>query len=117
MNTLANLEKPPFFTALYLSPEEGADAGLHSEAVSVMLSLAILLSGFVGFRDDHAAENRRVRIVFWKHYQAMISWEKTARDLLPHRIQFEDCVASKGCLWQWLDDGSEASAAPLIKAA
>ena len=117
MNTLADLEKPPFFTALYLTADEGADQGLYSEAISVMLSLAMMLTGFVGFRDDHAAKNRRVRIVFWRDYQAMKSWEKTALDLIPHRIQIEDCIASEGCLWQWLDDGSETSAAPMIKAA
>ena len=117
MNTLADLEKPPFFTALYLTPAEGVDEGLHSEAISVLLSLAMMLSGFVGFRDDQGIKSRCIRIVFWKNYQAMKSWEKTARDLLPHRIQFEDCIASEGCLWQWLDDGSETSAAPMVKAA
>ena len=61
MNTLVDLEKPPFFTALYLTPENGADEGLHSEAISVMLSLSMILSGFLGFRDDQAAENRRIR--------------------------------------------------------
>ena len=69
MNTLANLEKPPFYTALYLSAPEGIDEGLHSEAISTMLSLAMILTGFIGFRDDDAAENRRVRIVLWKDYQ------------------------------------------------
>lgn len=117
MNTLANLDKPPFFTALYLNADDGVDEGLHSEAVSTMLSLAMMLTGFVGFRDDAAAENRRVRIVFWKDYATMKAWEKTARDLVPHRIRVEDCIASEGCLWQWLDDGSETSAAPMIRAA
>ena len=117
MNTLADLKRPPFFTALYLTAEEDADGGLHSEAVSTMLSLAMILSGFIGFRDDHASKNRRVRIVFWKNYQAMKAWEQTARQLMPHRVRFEDCIANEGCLWQWLDDGSEISIAPIIRAA
>ena len=117
MNTLVDLEKPPFFTALYLTPENGADEGLHSEAISVMLSLSMILSGFLGFRDDQAAENRRVRIVFWKNYQSMKSWEKMARELLPHRARLEECVASEGCLWHWLDNGTETSVASYIKAA
>ena len=117
MNTLADLEKPPFYTALYLSAPEGSDEGLHSEAISTMLSLAMMLTGFVGFRDDEAAENRRVRIVFWKDYHTMTAWEKTASDLLPHRVQLKDCLASKGCMWQWLDNDGETSVVPAIEAA
>ena len=117
MNTLADLKKPPFYTALYLTADKGANEGLHSEAISVMLSLAMMINGFVGFRDDQAAENRPVRVVFWKNFKAMKAWEKIARDLLPYHVRLEHCIASEGCLWQWLDDGSEASTAPMIKAA
>ena len=117
MNTLANLEKPPFFTALYLTPEKGSNEGLYSEAVSVMLSLATVLSGFIGFRDDRGLKNREVRIVLWKDYPTMIAWDKTARDLAPYQINIEDCIASRGCLWQWLEDGREENNAEMIKAA
>ena len=47
MNTLADLEKPPFYTALYLSAPQGSDEGLHSEAISTMLSLVSLSSSLV----------------------------------------------------------------------
>ena len=117
MNTLANLEKPPFYTALYLTAPEGADEGLHSEAISTILSLAMMLTGFIGFREDNAAENRHVRIVFWRDYYTMKAWERTARDLLPHRVQFQDCIASEGCMWQWLDNGVETSMAPMVNVA
>ena len=82
-----------------------------------MLSLAMMLTGFLGFREDSAAENRQVRIVFWRDYQTMKAWKKTARDLLPHRVQIHDCIASEGCLWHWLDDGNKTRAAPLTKVA
>ena len=117
MNTLANLKKPPFYTALYMTTNDGADEGLYSEAISTMLSLAMILTGFVGCRDDRSEDNRIVRILFWKNYQTMKAWERTATDLIPHRVRVQDCIASEGCLWQWLDDGSETSAAPMIKAA
>jgi len=117
MSTFADLDKPPFYTAVYMDAAAGADEGLHSEAVSTMLSLAMMLTGFVGFRDDMAAGKRRVRIVFWKNYQTMKAWEKTAADLLPHRVSLADCVASEGCLWRWLDDDQETSIVPMIKAA
>ena len=117
MNTLATLEKPPFYTALYLTALERADEGLHSEPIATILSLAMMLTGFIGFREDNAAENRHVRIVFWKNYQTMKAWERTARDLLPHRVQFQDCIASEGCMWQWLDNDGETSVVPIITAA
>ncbi len=117
MSTFADLDKPPFYTAVYMDPAAGIDDGLHSDAVSTMLSLAMMLTGFVGFRDDMAAENRRVRIAFWKDYTTMKAWEKTAKDLLPHRITLDDCIASEGCLWRWLDDDQETSVAPMIRAA
>ena len=117
MNTLANLEKPPFYTTIYMSPNDGADEGLYSEAISTMLSLAMVLTGFLGCRDDRLDDGRIVRIVFWKNYQTMKAWERTASELIPHRVRFQDCIASEGCLWRWLDDGGETSVAPIIKAA
>ncbi len=104
MNTLANLDKPPFFAAVYLAPASETDLGLHSEAAATITALAMILHGFVGFRDDLAVGNRPVKIVYWRTYRAMTAWKKTCAELIPHRIQFEDCIASEGCLWQWLDD-------------
>jgi len=117
MSTFADLDKPPFYTAIYLDPAPGVNRGLHTDAISTMLSLAMILTGFLGLRDDDAAEGRRVRIVFWKDYQTMKAWEKTAADLLPHRISLDDCIVSEGCLWRWLDDDQETSIAPMIRAA
>lgn len=108
MNTLANLDKPPFFAAVYLTPDLTpgfeADAGLHSEAAATITALAMILHGFVGFRDDVAAGGRPVKIVYWRTYRSMAAWKKTCADLIPHRVKFDDCVASEGCLWHWLDD-------------
>ncbi|MDD9877988.1 MAG: hypothetical protein OXR84_11165 [Magnetovibrio sp.] len=117
MSTYADLDKPPFFTAVYLDAAEGSDAGMHSEATSMLLSLAMTLTGFVGFRDDMAAGGRAVKIVYWRTYAAMQAWEKTARDLLPHKVGLEDCVASAGCLWRWLDDPAAESATDTSRAA
>lgn len=117
MSTFADLDRPPFYTAVYLDPAPGDDAGLHSDAASTMLSVAMMLTGFMGFRDDLAAENRRVRIAFWRDYKTMKAWEKTAADLLPHKVDLADCIASTGCLWRWLDDDQETGIAQIIRAA
>jgi heme-degrading monooxygenase HmoA len=104
MSMLVDLEKPAFYTAVYMTPAEGMDPGLYSEAASTLVSTAMLLSGFVGFADDDAERDRTVKIVYWRTYHAMRAWRRTARDLLPHRIDIDDCVASEGCHWQWFGD-------------
>ncbi len=104
MNMLADLDKPPFFAAVYLTPDADADPGSHAEAAATITSLAMILHGFVGFRDDVAAGGRPVKIVYWRTYRAMRAWMKTCADLIPHRVRFDECVAAEGCLWQWLDD-------------
>jgi hypothetical protein len=108
MPTFANLDKPPFYTAIYLTAGEGEDPGLFSEAASTMVSTAMLLSGFVGFADDMAAFGRPVKLVYWRTFHAMRAWRRTARDLLPHKIAIEDCIASEGCHWRWFDEKRDA---------
>ncbi len=101
---LVDLEKPAFYTAVYMTPAEGMDPGLYSEAASTLVSTAMLLSGFVGFADDHPARAPTLKKVKMRPYHAMRAWRRTARDLLPHRIDIDDCVASEGCHWQWFGD-------------
>lgn len=108
MPTFADLDKPPFFTAVYLTPEEGTDPGLYSEAASTLVSTAMLLSGFVGFADDTAAFGRPVKLVYWRTFHAMRAWRRTARDLMPYRIMIDNCIASEGCHWRWFDEEREA---------
>ena len=108
MPTFANLEKPPFFTAIFMTAEDGVDPGLHSEAASTLISTAMLLSGFVGFADDLAEYGRPVKLVYWRTFHAMRAWRRTARDLLPHRISIDDCIASEGCHWRWFDERRDA---------
>lgn len=104
MSRFAELEKPPFYTAIYMTAEDGADPGLHSEAAATLASTAMLLSGFIGFAEDTAQNQRPVKLVYWRTFHAMRAWRRTARDLLPHRVDINDCIASEGCHWQWFED-------------
>ncbi|MEK9753654.1 MAG: hypothetical protein VW338_10675 [Rhodospirillaceae bacterium] len=104
MPTFADLEKPPFYTAIFMTALDGEDQGLHSEAAATMVSTAMLLSGFVGFADDVAEFGRPVKLVYWRTFHAMRAWHRTARDLLPHRVDIRDCIASEGCHWRWFDE-------------
>jgi hypothetical protein len=113
MPTLADLEKPPFYTAIYLSGTAEMDDGVFGEAVSTLVSTAMLLSGFVGFSDDTAADNRPVKLVYWRTFHAMRAWRRTARDLIPHRVDIEDCIASEGCHWRWFEDVKTTGTFPM----
>lgn len=117
MSMYAELEKPPFFTAIYMAPEEGQDHGLFTEAASTLVSTAMLLSGFIGFSDDQAARDRPVKIVYWRTYHAMTAWHRVARDLLPHRVEISDCIAAQGCHWRWFEQVTTAGGARPRKAA
>ena len=103
MSPFAELDKPPFFTAIYLTPDEGCNHGLYSEAVSTLISGAKLVPGFVGSTDDTAQANRRVKILYWRTFSAMCAWQRTVQDLLPYSINIDSCIASQGCHWQWFE--------------
>ena len=103
MSPFANLDKPPFFTAIYLTPEEGSNLGLYSEAVSTLVSGATLVPGFVGFTDDMAEANRPVKVLYWRTFRAMQTWQQTVQDLLPNSVDLENCIASEGCHWKWFE--------------
>ncbi|MAH83637.1 MAG: hypothetical protein CBB68_04660 [Rhodospirillaceae bacterium TMED8] len=101
MPRFVDLDKPPFFTALFTAPSPETNAGQFSDALATTLSAAMLFSGFIGFADDIANGNRPVKIVYWKTFHAMQAWQKTSSDLIPHTIDLNDCIASEGCHWQW----------------
>ena len=84
MFPFADLDKPPFFTAIYLTPEEGGNHGLHSEAVSTLVSGATLVPGFVGFTNDVAVAKRPIKVLYWRTFRAMQAWQRTVKDLLPN---------------------------------
>ncbi len=103
MLPFAHLDKPPFFTAIYMTPEEGGNSGLYSEAVATITAGATLVPGFVGFTKDMAAADRSVKIFYWRTFQAMKIWIERVKDLLPYSIDIESCIASEGCHWKWFE--------------
>ena len=103
MSPFADLDKPPFFTAIYLTPDDGRNLGLYSEAVSTLVSGAKLVSGFVGSTDDVAQADRRVKVLYWRTFGAMRAWQRTVQDLLPYSVNIDSCIASEGCHWKWFE--------------
>lgn len=117
MKPFNNLVSPPFFAILYTSVENGGNAGLHSEAISTLISAATLRASFLGFTSDVDADNNSVKIAYWTTHQAMWDWIDATRDLLPYRIEIDNCLGLTGCLWPWLNRLDEADVELKIKAA
>ena len=103
MSPFADLDKPPFFTAIYLTPDEGSNIGLYFEAVSTLVSGATLVPGFIGFTDDVAEADRPVKVFYWRTFHAMQVWQRTVQDLLPYNVDIESCIASEGFHWKWFE--------------
>ena len=117
MSPFADLDKPPFFTAIYLTPEEGGNHGLHSEAVATLVSGATLVPGFVGFTNDVAVAKRPIKVLYWRTFRAMQAWQRKVKDLLPNNVDLESCVASEGCHWKWFELEQAYTAHPLRRVA
>ena len=104
MSKITRLKKPPFYATIYATPIYDQDAGLYSEALSTILSLATIQSGFLGLEEEHDAQDRPVKIAYWDSFTAMNAWLEKASKLVPYKIGLEPCLGSCGCLWQWLDE-------------
>ena len=103
MKPFNNLVSPPFYTIFYASARDGVDAGLYSQAIATLVSAATMRGSFLGFTSDEDGEGNAIKIAYWTTYQANRDWIKATKDLLPYRIQLENCLGPSGCLWPWLN--------------
>ncbi len=103
MKPFDDLVSPPFYAILYATAEEGQDAGLYSEAISTLVAAATLRSSFLGFTSDNESYERPIKVAYWTTHDAMWDWLNSTKDLLPYRIQLDDCLGPHGCLWPWLN--------------
>jgi len=103
MSRIIHYKKPPFYATIYTTPTHNQDAGLYSEALSTILSLATMQSGFISLEEKHDAQGGPVKIAYWDTFAAMNAWLEKASDLVPYKIGLGSCLGSCGCLWQWLN--------------
>jgi len=106
MNKLKQYESPPFYATIYATPTADLDRGLYGEAFSTIISLAAMHTGFLGFEDETDSHGCPVKVAYWETYNAMNTWLEKARELVPHKIDLDNCLGPCGCLWQWLEQGS-----------
>ena len=92
----------PFFATLWEQAPEGVDAGIYSDGLSTLISMAQMDTDFLGYTIDLNEHGVGVYTCHWKTYEAMNLWLKNGQELLPARLSLQDCLIQTGCLWPWL---------------
>ena len=108
MSKLNETRKPPFYAVIYTTPPrvhnlEDEDP-TFCEAASMLVSLAAMQPGYLGFKSEQAAEGRTVAVCYWDSYKALSDWTDDALEWVPEKHGFDAFVCATGCLWSWLFD-------------
>lgn len=103
MSILFETQKPPFYAVVYTSTGNGGgDASIFGETASLLVALAAMQPGYLGFQSEQAAEGRTVAVCYWDHYGALAEWKKQAALWTPATPGLDAFVCATGCLWPWL---------------
>ena len=113
MSMLNETRKPPFYAVIYTSPprkknREDEDPAFGGTA-SLLVSLAAMQPGYLGFKSEQAAEGRTVAVCYWDSYKALSDWTDDALEWLPENHRLDAFVCATGCLWSWLFDEHRVS--------
>ncbi len=113
MNVLDETRKPPFYAVIYTSPPGEGDNGENDptfgETASLLVSLAAMQPGYLGFRSEQAAEGRTVAVCYWDSFKALSDWTDDALEWTPLKPGLDAFVCATGCLWLWLFDEHRVS--------
>ena len=101
MGILGKNEKPPFYAVIYTTPPQGEKNSTFGEMASLLVSLAAMQPGYLGFGSEQAAEGRTVAVCYWDSYAALKSWQRHAEEWMTGKT-FEMLLCTTGCLWPWL---------------
>jgi hypothetical protein len=109
MSVLSEIRKPPFYAVVYTTSPKEYQGGDFAGAASMLVALAAMQPGYLGFQTEQAAEGRTVAVCYWDAYAALADWQQKARDWVPAAFDLEAFVAATGCLWPWLCDERQAN--------
>ena len=65
MSIIEKTRKPPFYAVIYTTPPQGEKNSTFGEIASLLVSLAAMQPGYLGFRSEQAAEGRTVTVCYW----------------------------------------------------
>lgn len=104
MSMLSEIKKPPFYAVVYTTPPKGYQGADFGGSASLLLALAAMQPGYLGFQSEQAAEGRTVAVCYWDSYPALADWQREARPWVANPPGFDSFVCATGCLWPWLDE-------------
>ena len=109
MSILDKTTKPPFYAVIYTSPpDQGENNSTFGEMASLLVSLAAMQPGYLGFRSEQAAEGRTVAVCYWDSFKALSDWTDEAQGWTA-KPGLNAFVCATGCLWPWLFDEHRVS--------
>jgi len=92
----------PFFATMWEQAPARIDAGLYSEGMSTLISLAHIDPDFLGYTIELNDDGLGIYTCHWKTYDALFVWLEKGKSLLPARLSLDECLIRTGCLWPWL---------------
>lgn len=103
MSILFETQKPPFYAVVYTSAGNGGgNASIFGETASMLVALAAMQPGYLGFQSEQAAEGRTVAVCYWDSFKALSDWTDEALAWTPVKPGLDAFVCATGCLWPWL---------------
>jgi heme-degrading monooxygenase HmoA len=108
MSLLAEIRRPPFYAVVYTTPPKKYRGGDFGATASLLVALAAMQPGYLGFQTQQAAEGRTVAICYWDGYAALADWLRKAAAWASAEPGLDAFVCATGCLWPWLDDKRRA---------
>lgn len=108
MSLLGEIKKPPFYAVVYTTPPKQYQGGDFGGTASLLVALAAMQPGYLGFQSEQAAEGRTVAVCYWDGYAALADWQRKAKTWVSVPPGLDAFVCATGCLWPWLDEERQA---------
>ncbi len=108
MSLLADIRKPPFYAVVYMTPPKEYQGGDFGGTASLLVALAAMQPGYLGFQTEQATEGRSVAVCYWDGFAALADWRQKAKAWVPAAAGLDAFVVATGCLWPWLEDRRRA---------
>jgi heme-degrading monooxygenase HmoA len=109
MSLLGKIKKPPFYAVVYTTPPKEYQGGDFGGTASLLVALAAMQPGYLGFQSEQAAEGRTVAVCYWDGYAALANWQRKAEAWVADPPGLDGFVCATGCLWPWLDEKRQAN--------
>ncbi len=109
MTLLAEIKRPPFYAVVYKTPPKEYQGGNFGEMASLLVALAAMRPGYLGFQTEQAAEGRTAVVCYWEDFASLADWRREAAEWVGDDPGLDAYLAATGCLWPWLNEKRQAA--------